>query len=154
MADQMFNPTIVDAMPGFTPGCMLFDDDGKGWVYARAATDIPAHYVAGWQADFSARLINTSRSTTWDRMFYCGFASVAIPSGDYGWFQVYGIGQMQVSANMAAGAFPYTTATAGQVDDSASGHHRIRTCGTLEARGSTAGLVSAIFKFPASDRMV
>ena len=154
MADQMFNPTIVDPAPGFTLGCTLFDDDGNGWVYVKAATAIPAHYVAGWRNDFSARLIDTTRSTTWDRTFFCGFALVAIPSGEYGWFQVWGFGMMQAAANMAAGAFPYTTSTAGQVDDAASGNHRVRNCGSLSARGSTAGLVPAMFAFPASDRIV
>ena len=154
MAGAMFNPDILDESPQYTPGALLWEDDSTGWVYCKADSDISAHYCCGWVADYEAKLITTTQSTSFDRAYFAGFPRIAIPSGVHGWFQVWGIGRMRVSASMAHGAFPYTTATAGQLDDSASGHHRVRTCATLEDRGSTAGLVAAMFKFPAGDRIV
>ena len=154
MAGSMFNPDIIDESPQYTVGALLFEDDATAWVYCKAAEDIAAHYCCGWVASYEANLIDLAQSNTFARAYFAGFPRVAIPSGVYGWFQVWGIGQMQVSASMAHGAFPYTTATAGELDDSASGQHRVRNCGTLEARGSTDGLVAAMFKFPAGDRIV
>ena len=159
MAGAMFNPDNYDQFPQYTAGGLLRNDDGGEWVYCKAASDISASYCCGWQAAFEATLIDVAQSTSFDRAYFAGFPRIAIPSGYYGWFQVRGIGRMRVSANMSAGAFPYTTTSSttlpkGQLDDSASGQHRVRTCATLEDRGSSAGLVAAMFNYPGGDRIV
>ena len=159
MSGAMFNPDNYDQFPQYTAGGRLRDDDGSEWAYCKAATAISPHYCCGWVADFEATLIDVAQSNTFGRAYFAGFPRIAMPSGYWGWYQIYGIGQMQVSANMAHGAFPYTTTSSttipkGQLDDSASGQHRVRTCCSLAARGSTAGLVPAMFKYPAGDRIV
>ena len=68
-------------------------------------------------------------------------AQVAIPDDHYGWVLVLGDGIIRAGANVASAASIYTTSTAGRVDDSSSGQTRLQTITTLEAGGSSAGLV-------------
>ena len=154
MAILMFNPTITDVVAQFTPGCTLFDDDGNAWTYVRASSAITAHHCAMWIDTFSGQMVTTARSSAEDNAFFAGWALVDVPSGEYGWMQVYGTGQMQVSASFSKGGYPYTTTTAGEVDDASSGNQRIRRATSTEARGSTDGLINAIFAWPASSQMV
>ena len=154
MAIQMFSPTIVDTKAQFTPGCTLFDDDGNAWTYIGSSEALTAHYCAMYRQDFTGRLVTTVRCNAWDKAHNAGWPLVTIPSGLYGWVQVFGVGLIQVSAGIAHGAFPYTTSTEGQLDDNASGNQRIRRVMTTETGPSSAGTALALMSWAASTQSV
>ena len=154
MADQMFNPTIVDESPGFKTGCTLFDDDGNAWTYIGSSEELTAHYCVMYRQDLKGQLVTTVRCNAWDKAHNAGWPLVTIPSGSYGWVQVFGIGLIRVSAGIAHGAFPYTTSTEGELDDAASGNQRLRRVMTTETGPTSDGFALALMSWPASTQSV
>ena len=154
MADQMFSPSIVDKVPGYTLGCTSFDDDGNAWTYIGASEALTAHYCAMYRQDFTGRLVTTIRCNAWDKAHNVGWPLVTIPSGSYGWVQVFGLGLIRVSAGIAHGAFPYTTATEGELDDAASGNQRVRRVMTTETGPSSDGFALALMSWAGSTQSV
>lgn len=79
----------------------------------------------------------------------CGVAQVAFADDDYGWLQIYGVTNVQVSASAAANVALNSTATDGQLDDDATtGAEVIDGIVLTTARGGTAGTAPGYLQYP------
>ena len=151
MASSIFNPKLTHPDQMFTPGLFLVDLSGNGWKYCEATEACTASYVASWIDNYEAKMIDDDRSVAQHHSFHAGIPVVEIPLNEYGWFQVYGSGVWRAASGYAIGGFPYTTDDKGELDDSSSGHHRVRRIVGYEAG---AGLVRGMFNFPGGSQDV
>ena len=154
MADQMFSPQIVDTMPGFTPGCVLFDDDGKGWTYVKASGALSALHTAIWIDDFEAVMATDAASVTKHHAWLGGVPVVPIPDNHFGWCQVFGMAHFRMASGAGPGAYPYTTDTAGVVGHTSSGHHRVRSVAGFVGSGSNESTIRGVLSFPGGNQLV
>ena len=154
MADQMFSPQIVDTMPGFTPGCVLFDDDGKGWTYVKASGALSALHTAIWIDDFEAVMATDAASVTKHHAWFGGVPVVPIPDNHFGWCQVFGMAHFRMASGAGPGAYPYTTDTAGVVGHTSSGHHRVRSVVGFVGSGSNESTIRGVLSFPGGNQLV
>jgi len=143
------NPTQTVASlnegKGFALGTLGQDNEGNVYVYCQASGAITGEgYACFIDESFQAALLSTSNDDFGDRV---GIAPVAFADNEYGWVQVYGICNIQVAASAAANAVLMTTATAGQLDDTATG---VSVAGAIltTARGGTAGTAAGFINWP------
>lgn len=134
-----------------------FEQDGKGfalgdsavagggggkWYFCKAATDLAIGQVVGIDSAWLATKLTSAIALTMSRV---GVVPVAVTSGDYFWAQNSGvIAALQVTASSAANVPLYTTATAGQLSDSASGQVLVEGVKLTAARGGTDGVAAAL----------
>ena len=152
MAGDIFNPKITDERPSYTSGARLFSNDGKAYVYVKASSILSRNHTAMWRRDFEAQLVSTSRSNAVGHAFFAGVPEVTIPSGHYGWCQVYGACRLRVATGYAANGYPYTTTSAGIIDDATGGGAtRVRKMIGQEAGG---GDVDGFLMDPSGSQLV
>jgi hypothetical protein len=135
----------VETSPTFELGTMMNGPNGSKFIYAQAGAAITgAGYVCVIDEDGEASMILTaSGSARGDRV---GVAPAVMAEDDYGWFQVYGAADVR-TAVADANAVMRSTATAGQIDDAATGKE-IERLFLTEARAGSAGLAAAMLNFP------
>lgn len=131
---------------GFGLGDRHIDQVGNEYVFVLAGVGgITANFVATIDEAYGAVMVSTSNDARGDLL---GVAASAIAASSYGWLQVKGVCNIQVAASCAANARLNTTATAGQLDDDATGgsiacDHIVLTT----ARGASAGTAPAVMNY-------
>ncbi len=73
----------------------------------------------------------------------------AMPSGHFGWVQIYGIAGCRVLANCVHNVSLFSTATAGALDDEPTSQTRVRGVFLL-ATITTAGVYNCFLNYPAA----
>ena len=122
------------------------DDRGFEYIYVKATSAIDSNYIAVINGNADAVEVTAVLARKGERI---GVAlHTEIPANEYGWLCIYGVGGIRVSANCARDANLYTTATAGQIDDSASGQEGISRITTTQARGGSAGNTGGLWYYP------
>ena len=124
MTGQLFSPDVTGE-DMFTPGCVLWDDFGNAWMYVRVNEDGAANHCVMVHEDYTqAQMISTDRlnATAVEGSARIGIPRVAIPSGEFGWIQLYGHAQCQTGAISNLESYSYSTATEGTLDDATGGH--------------------------------
>lgn len=137
--------TETPTSPVLTVGTRIITGDGKEYVYVQANGAIASAGQALFVDEtFQAALLSTSNDALGDSV---AVAVGAMADNDYGWVQVKGPCVLQVGADCAANALLMTTATAGQLDDTATG---VSVTGVVltAARGGTDGTAAAILNYP------
>lgn len=137
LGQQALSLAAVDVTPKVAIGTILkaFDDvfgEGEfiylpGLTAALAGDAVTYDLLPGSQAIVRA-LTGTHANTG----VPIAIALVAVPTGSYGWFQISGVGIVNVSAGAVAGR-PFITATAGQLFSTAAAGTQV-----LNARLSSA----------------
>lgn len=124
---------------------------GEEFVYAQASGAVAAHYAAIIEgANFQAKVL-TKALIDANEAAPIGWPQVAVADDEYAWFQTDGAADIQVSATISAKAELHTSATAGQLDDAASGQTKILRARLTTARGSGAGTAPAFLNHPAGE---
>lgn len=142
---QTITPSELTQGKGFTLGDLGADQAGNVYVFCQASGAITgAGYALFIDETFQAAELSTSNDDFGDRV---GIAPAAVANDDYFWAQVYGICTIQVAASCAANARLFTTSTAGQLDDPASGVS-IDGAVLTTARGGTAGTAAGWVNYP------
>ena len=96
---------------GFGLGDLYTDSNGNQFIYVQAGGAIALGDVVQFTSAFSATGLTTASSPRGRR---CGVAMAAIPSGSFGWVQIFGIcAAANVLTLAAADTRLNTTATAG-----------------------------------------
>lgn len=121
------NPTQTwgaTAVPGFQLGdCGSYDDPTYGrqeFIFGRAAGAITGAGYAVVEAtgfDFAMVSVTTTAPGASGFGSRVGVAMVALADNEYGWFQVYGKGNLRTLALAAKGTRLNSTATGGALDD-------------------------------------
>ena len=124
---------------------------GEEFVYAQASGAISASYAAIIEgANFQAKAL-TKTLLDANEAAPIGWPQVAVADDEYAWFQTDGAADIRVNASAGAKAELYTTTTAGQLDDAASGHTKIQRVRLTTARGGSAGTAPAFLNHPAGE---
>ena len=130
MADPIFNPDIAGDVSMYTPGCTLWDLEGKAWMYIRAVGNLTRNHVVMVQKDPSnARLATTARlsASSDEGSARLGIPRIDIADDEYGWIQMYGPALVETDGAISnLDSYSYSTSTAGKLDDNSSGTHRTR----------------------------
>lgn len=137
----------LEAGRGFGLGDRYTDHVGREFVFVTFGSGgaTGAGYVCTIDANFSAVMATNAASLRGQQV---GIAQAAAASGEFGWLQIYGNGQVWTDVAVANAAMA-TTTTAGQIDDAAGvGTKQILGLSLTAARVSTAGLAPAILTYP------
>ena len=154
MASESFNPEIVDVMPGYTPGAILWDDAGRAYCYIEASANLSAAHVALWSTQtFTGTLTTSTNMSGNGETRRLGVVMATIPEGSYGWAQVYGPGRMMVNGAVSQTGTAYTSGTPGQLNDSSSGQSRTRNI-IFTSSAAGAGLIDVELNWPGGDNYV
>lgn len=132
---------------GFGLGDLGTDSAGNQYVYVVAGGAIAAGDVVQFTSAYSATSLTTAASPRGRR---CGVALAAIPSGSFGWVQVYGVNAgANVLTLAAADTRLNTTATAGTLDDDGTATSKqIEGIYLSAARGAGTGPAACVLNFP------
>ena len=121
--------------PEFTIGERHPGNKGTEWMYVRALSTIAQYDAVAVNLSSNAVPITTTNASTAGPAI--GFAQVAIASTSFGWVALQGQDiKCKVLVDCAKGARLYTTATAGELDDTivTIGHvHGVFTLITISA---------------------
>lgn len=115
---DLLNP-VADLTEGKGFGVLDLHTDhaGNKYVYAQAGSAISQYaYVC---IDELGAALNGTKALV-DAGHQVAVAPAAFASGEYGWFQLSGVGRILTAGSCAADASIYTSATAGQVDDAST----------------------------------
>lgn len=131
--------------PEFAVGQTVLATDGGEWVYVKAAEAIDQYHSVAVTAAFLAyKLTNTNAVQD---NFYAS-AQIAFAADAYGWVAKRLIGgYIRVKASCAKNVALYTTATAGELDDTATSIAfridgvQIETTNSAGGAGSKPGIV-------------
>jgi hypothetical protein len=109
----------ADEDPAFALGQQVEATSGAVYVYAQANGAIDVYDACILDEDGQAIVasVTTSAAAFGDRV---GAAQATLANDEYGWFQVYGKGSVNVLASAAANKVLNTTGTDGQLDDDAT----------------------------------
>jgi len=128
---------------GFGLGDRYCDSEGKQYIWCQADGAITANDVVIISEAYQADQIDTTNSAgaLGDRV---GVAPYTFADDDYGWIQVEGPCTVNVATSCAANTKLNSTATAGRVDDDATGGaetiHGLYTTGD-ESSNEAAGIL-------------
>lgn len=148
-ADTYTAAQMTQMGKGFSLGERYVDSSGNEWIFVQAATALAQYDVASISSAFAASALSTANDA---RGNIVGVAGVAFASGEYGWLQVKGTGQMNVLASCAANARVNTTATAGSLDDDGTaGSMQVQGAYLSSARAASNGPAPAILNYPYID---
>lgn len=124
----------------------------KGYIWAKANAAITGDsYVciltvsaSGWTADMITTTLAAAGTGQGKLVGVCR-SDVALATNGWGWFQIFGVGNVRVSAAVAAYTNILATATAGQLDDGGTGP----VSGiVLTTAAAAAGVSPAIINHP------
>lgn len=135
-----FTVSDLDEGRGFALNEKMCDYNGKEWLYVQASGAITgAGYAVVIDEEGQAAMLSTSNDAFGHRV---GIPAVAFADNDYGWVQIYGdCDAILCAASCAADKQLMTTATAGTLDDTATG---VRVDGvTLSAAVGGGGAATA-----------
>lgn len=136
---------------GFGLGDRYTDSAGREYVYVHASGAITAAgYVCVIDEAYEAAMLSTSNDTYGSLV---GVPRAAFADNDYGWVQVYGPSTVYAAANVAADARLMTTATAGQLEDTATGVS-VHGVALTAATSGSAAVVAAHLNYPMVDETV
>ena len=141
------NPSLVSTSAELALGTLGYSNDGGLYVYLQAAADLSIGAACVIQGNWQGVEITTTNGTEAARI---GIVQVAVDDDEYGWGLVYGSGNLLVNASCAASVQLYTTATGGQLDDTATAIH-ITGAQLTTARGSGAGIAPVAVQWPSVD---
>ena len=130
------------------PGTRVAGSDGTEWIYVQAATVIAQYdYVT---VDEAFRVSRGTKAAV-DDGHTIGVAQAAFARNAHGWVPTGGQGpdlKVNVLARCAADGPLYTSATAGKLDDAASGHTKIGGIVITAAAGTSAAARPVILAHP------
>ena len=130
------------------PGTRVAGSDGTEWIYVQAATVIAQYdYVT---VDEAFRVSRGTKAAV-DDGHTIGVAQAAFARNAHGWVATGGQGaalRVNVLARCAADRPLYTSATAGKLDDAASGQTKIGGIVITAAAGAAATARPAILAHP------
>ena len=131
---------------GWAPGQVAFTDEGSGWICFEANEAISRYDVVVLDGSFVGRRV-TAAVLTARLAGPCGGAGGDVPSGYFGWIQIFGAGFIQLAGGVSQGDDLYTSATAGALDDSSTGQTRVHRMAAYTSP-SGAGVVGVFYKWP------
>lgn len=147
LTEPMSAADVSASGKGFGLGDRYVSHDGKEYVYVQASGAIAGDgYVAGIDEDYQATALTTSGGGALGDLV--GVAGAAFADNDYGWLQVKGPCNVQVSASAAANTALVATSTAGQLDDAATGKS-VSGIVLTAARAASAGTAPGVLNYPA-----
>ena len=151
MSDRLFNPSGTYSDEASAPhirGQRMQDHRGLEFMFVSAAAAITANRTCEIHERYRSQHIRTGTGgDVGDRV---GVAFTSIPDEHLGWLCIYGQGNVFVRSTVSEGNQAYTSASAGQLDDSSSGQEKILTMGFTAGR-TNGGLVAAIWSYPTID---
>src|SRR5690606_16600603 len=122
---------------------------GAEYIYAQASGAIDQYDACILNEDGQAIVasVTTSASAFGDRV---GAAQATLADDEYGWFQIYGKGSVNVLASAAANAVLNTTGTDGALDDDGgAGSENVDRIILGTAQSTSAGTnADAFFNYP------
>lgn len=132
---------------GFGLGDRFTQHDGREYVWLEAAGTITdAGFVCFYGAANTATMLSTANDA---RGNLVAIAPAAMAAGDQGWFQVKGPATARVLGLAAANARLNTTATAGAIDDDATGGSMaVDGIVITTTNGASAATVAALLNYP------
>jgi hypothetical protein len=136
---------------GFGLGDRAVDHNGNEYVFVLAGAGgfTGDGYVITIDEAYSGLMVSTSNDARGDIV---GVAKAAVAASSYGWVQVKGVANVQVSASAAANVRLNTTATAGQIDDDGTGGAmQVQGIYLTTARGAGAGTAPGVLNYPYID---
>lgn len=135
--------TTVD--PEFEVGAKATGSDGTEWVYVQANGAITAYDYVCIDEDYQAA---SGTKALVDAGHRLGFAQVAFTDNYYGWVALSGSNiSVRVRASCQPDTTLYTSATAGLLDDTATGHTRIDGV-VITSTASTTSAKEMIATYP------
>jgi len=144
------DPTVVDSSDVHGVGVVGTPDGINFYQYVKAAEALSAAEVATIDEAYAANLVDTTETAPGTGQGKpVGVARATAAVGEFGWVQVKGTGDVQVSASAAAYTELNATATGGQLDDDATaGAEAIVGIVLSAARGGTAGTAAGVIDYP------
>ena len=133
------------------PGTRIAGTDGTEWIYVRAAAAIGRYNYVTVDESFRAR---AGTKSAVDDGHVIAIAQAAFATGEHGWVATAGQGaalKVNVLARCAADRQLYTTATAGMLDDLATGQTKVSGIVITAAAGSSATSRPAIVAHPRAE---
>lgn len=132
---------------GFSVGMRASDYNGKEYVYAQANSAVAQYDVVHIPSDtYVAAGLTTALSAASELI---AVAPIAVASGEYAWFQIYGATKVSVAGSCLKAVTLYSTTTAGRVDDATASNYEIRGIQILSTNPSaTATTMSAFLAWP------
>ena len=141
------NPQDTFPEAAFKPGQRGVDADGKEYVFLEASSDIPAGSACIMRTSGTEAAEMTTANS--DAHPVC-VAVVAVSDNNFGWFQRYGVAQVETGA-VADEAQLYTTSTAGRLDDAASNQNKVYGCHAESAQATAGNLTAVFLNYPFTD---
>jgi|SRR6185295_17343715 len=93
-------------------GARYQDENGNEYVYLLGV----ASTVAKDAVTYNATTYATARAIN-DAVGFIAIATAAVVASNWGWYQIYGFGSVNVKTSIAAANGAFLTVTAGQLDD-------------------------------------
>jgi hypothetical protein len=146
---EKFTAAQMEQGKGFGLGDRYIDNAGNEFVFVQFGVGgASVNFAVSINAANSAVMTTNSASLRGERVgVYVG--DVAAIATDFGWVQIYGTVNVQVSASCAANARITTTTTAGELDDAAGvGTKDLLGIVLTTARAASAGLAPALLSYP------
>lgn len=150
MAQTLIGVDLTDDSDSalFELGTRHYDPNtDKEWIYVQADAGgvTGAGYVVLVDEAYAADMIDTTNSATAFGQLV-GVSPIAVAASGYFWAQIGGVASVRVNALAAANVALNTTATAGQIDDDATGgaevvDNIVLTTANGGAAGTAAGLI-------------
>lgn len=156
------DPTSIasaSSVPGFKLGTLgAYDDPVLGYrefIYGVATADFTGPGYLGVEGllpgNFSMiTTANTAAGQLGGHGSRVGCPQALLTAGQFGWFQVFGVGSLRTLASAAVGTRLNTTATAGAVDDDGTANSRAINGIVLKTAtgGAAATNADARFSYP------
>lgn len=144
------NLTDVDATAKHRVGTIVFTDYGGKFVYGVAAAAITGEgYLCVFDVAYAATMVTYANTVTAPKVgAQLGSPMAAIASGSYGWFQVSGIGTVQVTASTAVGTSVNTSTTAGSINAAGTGSATGKITGIFVPATISSGLGVVVYTDP------
>ncbi len=121
--------------------------NGKEYMYVSAGATLAIGDVVSISPSTYAAALTTKALV--DAQHPVAAVVCAIPSGHFGWVQIYGIAGCRLLVNCVQNLSLYSTATAGALDDEPTSQTRVRGVFLL-ATITTAGVYNCFLSYPAA----
>lgn len=129
----------------FPLGTQEQSNTGATLEYVRASAAVAQYAVV--KIDDDNRIAELTTAISGSEPTRVGVAQVAFASGDYGWVVRKGACTVLTNAAVAADVKCYTTATAGKIDDDATGSDTIQGLKLTSAAGSATSATAFAAEF-------
>jgi hypothetical protein len=145
---ETFTALQLEQGKGAGVGDIVSDSQGNSYVFVQFLGAVTPNFLVAIKAANTALAVTNTVALRGERVgVYVG--SPAAANGDYGWVQIYGTVDVQVTASCAANAPLATTTTGGQISDASGvGTKQLPGIVLTTARAASIGLAPALLVHP------